>query len=1043
MNLPGFSTRRPLAVLAVVCLVLILGFVSLTNIPVDLLPEFEFPVAAVSTSYDEAGPEEVENHVTRPLEESLGTVEGIESITSNSSEGSSLIMLEFTWGTDLDFALLEVRESIDLVRELLPDGADNPQVFKFDPDMMPILNLALSGEMEDWELREIGEDILEPRLERVEGVANVDVVGGRQEEVLVETEPDRLAHYGLNPGDIITTLQAENYNVSAGTLEEAGTERRVRAVGEFENLDQMERLVLSPADGERTVLLEDVASVQMQLSNPNTINTFNGETSVGIQIFKQADANTVNVSRGVWNAMEEIEEAVPAGVQINKVMDQADFIMESIWNVVEMGAIGAVLAMLVLFLFMRSIRNALVVALSIPLSIISAFVLMYFSGITINIISLGGLALGLGIMVDSSIVVLENIFRIRETGTGTKEAAVSGTNQVASAITAATITTVVVFLPIVFITGFAAEIFESMALAVSFSLLAALLVALTVVPLLSSKLLSGTSRSGEESSTQHGLVGRLSILFQGHYQRIENFYHRALKWSLRRRGTVIALFLGCFLLVFVLLPFIGTEFLPAMDQGHLQTQVTLPEGSSLRETEDIATRAQESMAEIPEVEDINLTVGSLDPMGLDEGQNHVASMEVMLLDLEERHRSDAEVAEEMRAKLGQIPGAEFSVTAPQEAGAGGPMEGPELRVSVRGDDLEELERLTDDIAGIVEDVPGTREVDTTFDDQDPEVSAYVDRESAADRGLAFAQVAEALRVSLEGDVATQYREAGEEYDVRVQFGSGYSGVNDIEDLSLFSPLGYRVPLKEITEFRDDLTPQTIERYDQVRTAAVEAEAVGRSLGNIQEDIQEGLAGLELPEGYFIDFEGELEMMEEAFVDLGLALLIAIVLVYLVMVAQFESLLHPFLVMFALPQTFTGAAIALLITGRTLNVSSFIGVIMLAGVVVNNSIVMIDFINKMREEGKDTREAILTAAPIRLRPILMTVLTTALAMLPLALGIGSGAEIWAPMATAVIGGLLFSTLLTLLIVPAAYSLMEDLKARAAARVKNRAVSNKAD
>ena len=371
------------------------------------------------------------------------------------------------------------------------------------------------------------------------------------------------------------------------------------------------------------------------------------------------------------------------------------------------------------------------------------------------------------------------------------------------------------------------------------------------------------------------------------------------------------------------------------------------------------------------------------------------------------------------------------------------MEGPELRVSVRGDDLEELERLTDDIAGIVEDVPGTREVDTTFDDQDPEVSAYVDRESAADRGLAFAQVAEALRVSLEGDVATQYREAGEEYDVRVQFGSGYSGVNDIEDLSLFSPLGYRVPLKEITEFRDDLTPQTIERYDQVRTAAVEAEAVGRSLGNIQEDIQEGLAGLDLPEGYFIDFEGELEMMEEAFVDLGLALLIAIVLVYLVMVAQFESLLHPFLVMFALPQTFTGAAIALLITGRTLNVSSFIGVIMLAGVVVNNSIVMIDFINKMREEGKDTREAILTAAPIRLRPILMTVLTTALAMLPLALGIGSGAEIWAPMATAVIGGLLFSTLLTLLIVPAAYSLMEDLKARAAARVKKKAELHKAD
>jgi len=1065
VNLPKLAIKRPVATLMAVCVILILGFVSFTGLPLDLFPEFEFPIAAVITDYDGAAPAEVESMVSRPLEQSLATVQGVENISSISQVGMSLVLLEFNWGIDLDMALLDAREQIDMVRGFLPDDASDPMVFKADPSMMPIVQLSLYGDREDWELRRIAEDIVEPRLERVPGVASVDVFGGRSREIKVTVDPKLLGNYGVSLDEVTQALGRENYNVSAGSVEEGGRDYQLRAVGEFASLQEMERMVLSSNPGQ-TVLLKDVAVVEDGFSDISRINRFNGDTSIGLHISKQADANTVRVSEATWNAVDDIQQALPEGVQIQKVMDQADFINESIEAVFEVGALGALLAGFVLLLFLRSFRSTLVVALSIPVSVVATFVLMYFYGLTLNIVSLGGLALGIGIMVDSSIVVLENIYRFRQEGRSMRKSAGDGASQVAGAITAATLTTVVVFLPVVFMEGFASQIFMSMALTVSFSLLAALVVALTVVPVLSSRLLdkvmvdghvagvkkekSGadtekTQTEGEKPepgkdggkgrSRGGNLFYRLTEGFHRGYRRLEALYRWVLNGSLKRRKLVMAIFVLSFVASFALVPFIGAEFLPDMDEGYLNVRADLPQGSALEETEHVAVQVHDLVEAIPEVDAVNMSIGGAGgmDMGVGGGGNtNRASLDVILLDLADRDRSAQDVAEEIRRGVTRIAGAEFSVSTGDMGGAG--MGGMPVDIAVRGDDLDVLEELTDRIATVVEGVDGTREVGTSFDEGRPELKAVVDREKAADHGLAFAQVGSALRTAVSGSTATQYRTGADEIDVRVTLPDSYSrSLASLEEVTLHSPYGYQVPLKEVTSFLEEVAPRSINRYNQVRSASVDAQVVGRSQAEVMGEIIAQLDGMELPEGYLIDYEGEFQMMQESFEDLALALLLAIILVYMIMAAQFESLLHPFIIMFALPQTFTGVALALFLTGRSLNVASFIGVIMLSGIVVNNGIVLVDYINKLRELGRGCREAVLEAGPIRLRPIMMTTSTTVLAMFPMSLGFGSGAELRAPMATVVIGGLLFSTLITLIVIPVVYTLIEDVKVWVRARV----------
>ena len=1047
MNLPTISLKRPVAVLMVVCIVVLLGTISFMGLPLDLFPDFEFPIAAVITSYDGAAPPEVENLVTRPLEGSLATVQGLENITSTSSPGQSLILLEFSWDTALDFAVQDVRDNIDLVRGFLPDGSGDPMIIKADPSMMPVVYLSLAGDREDWELRRFAEDIVEPRLERLNGVATVSIIGGRQQEVEVLVDPEALAHYNLSLDAITGALGRQNYNVAAGTVGGGSEQRHLRAIGEFTSLEEMGNLVLTSSPNE-TILLKDVAQVDFAFPEASQLNLFNNETSIGIQIQKQADANTVQVSRNIWNAMAGIENALPDGISVHKVMDQADFITESIVDVFRTGAVGAFLAIFILLLFLRNFRSTLVVSIAIPISLMATFTLMYFYGISLNIISLGGLALGLGIMVDNSIVVLENIFRFRQEGHKLAEASRSGSTQVAGAITAATLTTVIVFLPIVFLQGIAAEIFKDLATTVSFSLLASLLVALTVVPLLSSRLFKKVivkrqkteeEAPDEEIEEKPGPVYRLTEGFNRAYMRLENYYGRLLRKALQWRKTVLVIFVLSFLGSFALVPFIGMEFLPEMDEGIVQVQVDLPRGSDLERTGDVALRAKEIIHQLPEVDSVNLSVGGAVGMGFGgAGESHRASMEITLLDLAERERSDREVAEDLRIRFRQIAGAEFSVRTGGMMGGPG-MGGAPISIAVRGTDLAELERLSDQMAALVAAVPGTREVETSFQEGRPELQAFVNGQAAADHGLSFSQVATSLRAASQGIVATRYRTGGTELDTRVIFSEKYSASpSSLGSIPLISPYGYRVTLQEITDFVEDEGPISIQRVNQARSASVEAQIVGRSQGEVMQDIISSIEPMQLPEGYFVDYEGDYQQMQESFSDLAVALLLAIVLVYMIMAAQFESLAHPLIIMFTLPQTFTGVVLSLFLTGRSLNVPAFIGIIMLSGIVVNNGIVLVDYINKLREKGMDQRSAILKAGPVRLRPILMTISSTVLAMFPLSLGIGSGAEMRTPMATVVIGGLLFSTLLTLIVIPVIYSIMEDLKIKIRTRRRTRTI-----
>ncbi len=1030
MKLSALAIRRPIAVLMVVCIVLVLGMFSFINLPVDLLPEMEFPMVAVLTTYDGAAPEEVENMVTRPLEENLATVPAVERITSTSSQGSSMVMMEFSWGTDMDFRALDVRERVDLIKGYLPSGAGTPMIFQFNPAMMPLMYMAVTGDLKQEELKQVAEDVVKPRLERLEGVASVEVVGGLEREIQIEVEPSRLAAYGLSMDQLGQILAADNLNVSAGSLQEGSHDFRVRSIGQYQSLADMENLVLmdTPAG---VLYLRDVAQVKDGFKEQTSLISLDGEAGIGILVYKQSDANTVTVSGRVERALNALERNMPGGSRNVILFDQAEFINDAVSNVLRIGLIGAVLAVFVLYLFLRNLRSTLVIGLAIPVSIISTFVLMYFNGQTLNIITLGGLALGIGMMVDNAIVILENIFRHRQQGMGAKEAAEAGSAEVADAIIAATLTTIVVFLPVVFVTGIASQLFGSMAWTVSFALFASLAVALTVVPVLSSRLLKIPKNNNDNGNGN----SRLSARFTRFFAKLDATYGRGLHWSLGHRKIVIIGVVLAFVGSLALIPLVGTEFIPAMDDGMLSVNIRLPDGSSLAQTGSVVGQVEEVLRDVPEVEYTFTTIGSGGMGGLGGSNSNRASMDVRLTDMSQRRLSNDQVADKIRELTRTIPGMEIRVRPSQSMSMGGT--GVPVDIMIKGDSLTVLEQVAEEVKRVVENVEGTREVSTSFDRGWPELQVVVDREKAAAYGIQSRAVANMLRTALSGQVVTRFRTGSEELDVRLQVPADLKkSIAALEQIEIVTPGGLLVPLGEVAEFKQTLGPMSISRHDQVRSARVTSQLSERALGLVVSDINKGLADLSLPSGYTVDFGGEQEMMSDSFGSLGQALLLAILLVYMIMAAQFESLLHPFIIMFALPLTFIGVVLSLLITGRTLNVPAFIGLIMLSGIVVNNAIVLVDYINKLRQRGLACREAILEAGPVRLRPILMTTLTTVLGMFPLALGIGSGSETYAPLATVVIGGLLASSMLTLVVVPVIYSIMEDWGVRLRSRKKKK-------
>lgn len=1012
MKLSNLAIQRPVATLMVVLLILLLGAVSLSRLNIDLFPNMSFPVAAVITSYEGVGPEEIENLLTRPLENVLGTVTNLKQISSISRPGQSVVILEFNWNTNMDFVTLEMREKIDLIKGRLPEGVTAPMVFKFDPSMLPIAQFGLSGIQDLVEMKRLAEQDIIPRLERIDGVASVGLTGGLTREIRIEVDQKKLAMYELDLQTISTLLQLENLNLPAGRVSDGRIEYLVRTTGEFASLDEIRGLLLPSRLG--LVKLGEIGEIRDTFEEVREMARMNGEPSVGITIQKQADANTVRVTRAVLAELARIE-AENENVTITPIMNQSQYIEESINNVSSNAITGGILAVLILFLFLRNIRSTLVIGVSIPVSIITTFILMYFNGLTLNLMSLGGLALGVGMLVDNSIVVLENIFRFRQNGLERVEAAKKGSSEVTMAIIASTLTTIIVFLPVFFVEGIASQLFGELALTVTFSLLASLVIAMTLIPMLSSQILT-------LSKKQMARVQRDGRIMEP----MKRYYRRLLHWAMMHPWLVFGVVLGIFGISLVFYPQIGTEFIPDMDQGEIRVNVQLPLGTIVTKTDQIMDQVENAILQYQEVESVFTSVGSQGDMMMESTTRPEAGeLLIRLKPLSQRQRSTTEVMEALRKDLQGIRGAKIQIES--QGMVGSSFLGKPVVIEIRGSDLRTLMRLVNDVVKELDKVEGIREIEHTMQEGRPEIQIKVDRAKAAQFGLRAAQVAMALKNAVQGDTPTRYKVDGNEYDLRIQLKwDDRKNISELKNILLTTPVGLQVPLGSVAELVEVEGPGQIDRSNGMRMIEVTADLYQRDLGSANAEIQRRLKEhVALPDQYTIEYGGQYKEMWSAFDSLTFALILAIVLVYMVLAAQFESLMQPLTIMFTLPLALTGVIFSLLISGHTWSVLSLIGVIMLAGIVVNNAIVLVDYINTLRSEGKDRNEAIMEAGPIRLRPILMTSLTTVLGLLPLALGVGEGAETQAPLAIVVIGGLTFSTFLTLIVVPVVYLLMDRL------------------
>lgn len=1014
----------------IVLIVVLLGGISLTRLPIDLFPEIEVPVAVVVTSYSGAGPQEVENLITKTIEGSIATVGNIDTINSTSTEGSSIVIALFNNGTDMEFAALEMREKVDMIKGFLPDGANDPMVLKVDPNSMPIVQIALSSNRDLAQLQSLAEETFSQRLERLDGVASVSVGGGFGKEIEIKVDQNKLANYGLNISQLSQLLSASNMNLPGGNVNKGESELAVRVVGEFRSIDEIKNMPITLATGD-VIRLEDVARVQLVNKEASTISRTNGRDSINISVQKQSGTNTVQVSNLINKEIEKLRNDYP-DVDIDIVLDNSIFIRQSINNVVQNAVLGSLLAIVILYIFLKNIRTTLIIGISIPVSLIASFILLYFNSITLNMMTLGGLALAVGMLVDSAIVVLENIYRFRTEGYSKVEAAIKGASEVGMAITASTLTTIAVFIPIVFIEGMVGTIFKDFALTVTLSLLASLIVSLTIIPMLSSKILT-IDASEKEGKVKKKKLHFVYSIFDKTLSRVENAYKNLLKKSLKRRKTTIIAAIVIFFVSIASLFNVGMEFLPATDEGTISINVSMPLGTKIDKVDNLIQTIEEKLSSIEEINVIFTTIGGGDPLMGGSSSTSGGSVSVVLTDLDQRNKSTAQVAEEIRNLLKDIPGAEISV---RETSTMAMMtSGTPISISIKGSELDILEEISNDFKGIIESVEGTREVKTSLSAAVQEVEVLVDKNRAAAYGLTAAQVASSVRGGALGTTVTKYKDSGDEIDVVIRAeGNATESMSNFEQIDITTPTGVNIPLSQIAQLSIVKGPVQINRESQERVVTVTSQIVGRDLGSITTDINAKLQEYQMPEGYYYNIGGENEEMMEAFGQLALALILAVILIYMVMAAQFESLIYPFIIMFTIPLAFAGGALGLFITRRSLGVTSLIGVIILSGIVVNNGIVLIDYINTLRREGKERLEAITIAGPIRLRPILMTTLTTVLGLVPLALGIGEGAELMAPMATVVIGGLLLSTILTLVLVPVIYTVFDDLSNSVKSKVR---------
>ena len=1024
MKIPEFSVNRKVTTAMLAMILVVLGLITLTRLGLDFFPDIEFPTVSVITTYSGASSEDIENTITKPLEEIISSVNRVKKVTSMTIEGASVVMVEFEWGTNLDFAAQDVRDQIGLYENYLPDEANDPLVVKFSMSQIPIIFYGITASRPTYELKELIEDEAVGRLERIDGVASAQVFSMEIREILVELDKGAIESQNLSLDQVLMALRLENLNLPAGHIVERHSDFLVRTVGEFENLKDISNTVVGASVSGDPIYIKDIAEVKDTMKETRFLGRIQGQNGVFLIINKRSGANTVIAAEAVKKELENIKNSLPSDVVFFPFMDQSEMIQKVIRRTGNNALVGGILAMFFIFIFLRNWRPTITIFLAIPLSVITTFIAFYLAGYTINLLTLGGLALGIGMLVDNAVVVIENIYRHLEEGKGRDDAARTGASEVGMAITASTLTTIAVFFPMVFARGITGTLTRGLALAIAFSLLASLFVALTVVPMVASLLFK----------VKRNQQGEIETKRQRQFEKARMIYRRILDQALRRRWWVLGGALGLFFLSFVIIPFLGTEFMPPMDRDMLVLKVKMPIGTSLEETDRVVTMVENLMKQEPGIETISAQAGSQaeeNPADL-AGQinttgTHEGLLWVSLVSKGERSQSDLEILENIRNKLPKLKDVKFEAIDIGESmmsGISAPVE-----IKIFGKDLEELKKMADSIVERIQDVEGLRDITHTLAEGKPEYHIRIDREKSSRLGLMVNQVANTVQTASLGKVATRYREGDEEVDIRVKFGEKFrDSLDDIRSIPLVTPAKEIVYLDQVASITPGEEPIRITRENQSREVAVTANIADRDLGSVIREIKSRIAAIEkgLPPGYFIEFGGEYEQMQEAFIIMAGAFALATLLVYMIMASQFESFVHPFVIMFTIPLGLVGVIIALMVSGQPVSLPVLIGFIMLGGIAVNNGIVMVDYINQLKQRGVEMKEAILQGSVVRLRPVLITAFTTIMGMLPMALSTSEGAEMRAPMAITVIGGLVATTFLTLFVIPIIYSVVNRVR-----------------
>jgi HAE1 family hydrophobic/amphiphilic exporter-1 len=1024
VKLPEFSVNKKVTTSMMAMILVVLGAISFTRLGLDFFPDLEFPTVSVITTYSGASSEDLENVLTRPLEQVVSSVNRVKKVTSQTSEGVSVISVEFEWGTNLDFAAQDIRDQIGLYKQYLPDEASEPLVMKFSFSQFPVIFYGITSELPAMRLKTIVEDEVAPRLERIDGVASARVFSMDEREILIDVDRASLESRGLTLDQIRLAVGAENLNVPAGSLVERHSEVLVRTMGEYKNLDDIRRTVVGMSATGEPVYVADVAEVKDTLKDLRYTARIQRQNGAYLIVSKRSGANTQIASSAVKKEIAALKGTIPGNPVFHVAMDQGDMIEQVTSNTVTNAWQGGLLAILLIFLFLRNWRPTFVIFLAIPLSIITTFIALYAAGYTLNLLTLGGLALGIGMLVDNSIVVIENVYRHLEEGEGADQASIKGATEVGMAITASTLTTIAVFFPMIFASGITGKMTQALGLSIAFSLLASLFVALTVVPL-STSLLFRTPKS---------LRAIVKTPEERQFAKAKAWYRKRLDWALHHRKAVLFGAIGAFLLSMAIVPFLPREFIPAQDRDMLMIKVRMPVGTALEETDRVVGLVEDIMSKMPEITMISAQVGSQAEQDASDAAStfsnagtHEGLLWVGLVKRDQRKESDLQLLERIRRQLPSLKGVKFEAIDMSQMMLGGSAAPVEIKLF--GKELAALKGQADQVVQLISGIEGLRDVTHTLVAGKPEVQIKIDRERAYRLGLSIYQVANTVQTATLGKVATRYREGTDEIDVRLRFKEQYrDSLDEVRSIPLRSGAGKTIYLEQLADISYGTGPLKIDRENQARRVTITANMAGRDLGSVVRDIKQRLAGFEktLPPGYFLEYGGSYEDMQDAFVILAGAFALASLLVYMVMASQFEHFVHPFIIMFTVPLGVIGVIFGLLVTGQTLNMAVLVGVILLMGIAVNNGIVMIDYINQLIKQGVDKREAILQGSTTRLRAVLLTALTTVLGALPMAFSKSSGSEFRAPLGVAIAFGLTATTVLTLFVIPVIYSLVNKIR-----------------